>query len=862
VTTTQTDVWLITSLEASDSNPIVNTAVSVTATVTLNGDPAPDGTSVEFTANGGVFSNGATLATVLSSGGQASIGFGATDAGPYVVQARVKTVTRKITITYKEPDTSGGLQLWSINPASGSYAGGETVVLTGKGIHNPVEVIFTVQGVQYQGIVDHVVESVPATAAGTITLRTPEPTAADTTITSTADVKVTVGVGTTNEESQSYPSVFTYISDSVIIGDPVIFGVDPLYGRSQGGESVTILGLNFAVDETKELMKNFDEVYFTFEGQQLLAEVEQWSETQIAVITPRFSLTPLTENKTAGVILTRADGGANVEKNNIFIVKSDIAQPEITGLSPTAGPLDGGTEVTITGHGFEIPIQVHFGDLEATGCQVFDDQSLADNDVITCLTPDYSQQGQLPPIFVPVRVTNLQTGNNATANQNFRYGDILYVGQANPTEGQIGDLFALYGAGFEDPLTVWFRSGGEIEFDVISVTGTELTLRSPPDMAPTCNDRSGTFRVVLNESNRFAEGGQYTLLGSEPTITSVDPIFVDETDFGNGVSPSEIDIFGVRFADELLVRINNFTIAPNEVDVVSPEHIHINQIPAPNDFGLVFNTGSCTTGTGLQGIRNEPTPVDVTVRNLPLGCENTLVAGLVYVPEDQTCVAAPVLNVGLDANFPATTAGTCSPAHPLVLANNGAGDLQITTAILVGRFFFDAGASSQNAGPIIVPAFTSDTSLDVYFCPDVPNGLPYQGQLVISSNDAGSPTQINLSGTESTPPEITTNPYGDGDPWTFPATTAGTCSTTETLVITSSGISDLTLQSVTSSDNVQFHIVNPPLTPLTLAPSQTYNLEVEFCPAAVGGVSGTLTIDHDATNEPDPIVIDFGGTGL
>jgi len=858
------DVWLITSLQSSDSNPNVSTPVTVTATVTLNGSPAPDDTQVEFLRNagGGVFvpDNG-QVATVLTTGGQATIGFFSDTAGNYAVQARVKTITSQITVAYKEPTTSGALQIWNINPAAGSYAGGENVILTGKGIRNPVEVVFTVQSVQYQGVVVHVVESDPVETVGTITILTPQPTAADKTITSPAEVKVTVGVGTTDEQVQSYPSAFTYISDSVIIGDPVIFGVEPLYGRSQGGESVTILGLNFAVDETKELIKNFDKVYFTFEGQQLLAEVEQWSETQIAVITPRFSLTPLTENKSAGVILTRV-GGASVEKNDIFIVKSDIAEPEITGISPTAGPLDGGTEVTITGHGFEIPIQVHFGDLEATGCQVYDDQSLADNDVITCLTPDYSQQGQLPPIFVSVRVTNLQTGNNATASQTFRYGDILYVGQANPTEGQIGDLFALYGAGFEDPLTVWFRSGGEVEFDVISVTGTELTLRSPTDMAPTCADRSGDFRVVLNESNRFAEGGQYTLLGSNPTITSVDPIFVDETDFGNGVSPSEIDIFGVRFADELLVRINNFTIAPNEVDVVTPEHIHINQIPAPNDFGLVFNTGSCTTGTGLQGIRNEPTPVNVTVRNLPLGCEDTLVAGLVYVPEDQDCVAAPVLNVGLDSNFPATTAGTCSLAQPLVLANNGAGDLQIQTAILVGRFFFDAGASSQNAGPILVPAFTANTDLDVYFCPDVPNGLVYQGQLVISSNDPGSPTQRNLTGLEATPPEIGTSPYGDGETWPFPATTSGGCSPAEILTITNTGISDLTISSTTLGDATHYNIVNPTANEV-LTQGQSYPLQVEFCPTAVGpNLTTTLNIAHDAGNEPTPIQITLDGNGI
>lgn len=854
------DVYLITSLEASNDNPYVNTAVLVTAAVTVNGAAAPDGTSVEFIANGGVFTSGGTRATVLTTGGQASVTFGATEAGGYAVQARVKTVTSQIQIVYRNPDNTGDLQMYSINPREGSYAGGETVVLTGKGIAAPVEVYFTVQGIQYQAIVDDVIPSVPAESGGTITVRTPEPTAADPTQTSTADVRVVVMAGTPDEQSVTSISAFTYISDSVTIGDPVIFGVEPYYGRSQGGETVTILGLNFGVDVTKEMVKNFDEVYFTFQGEQLVAQVERWSANQIEVITPRFSLIPLTQDQNAGVLLTRTGGAANVQKNDIFIVQTDVVQPAITGISPTAGPLDGGTMVTIIGHGFEVPVQVLFGTLEATDIQVFDDQSFGDNDLITCRTPDQSQQGQTPPFSVEVKVTNLATGNNATSPQNFTYGDNLYISQANPTEGQIGDLLTLFGAGFEDPLTVWFANN--IEFDVIAVTGTELTLRSPTSLAPTCGDRTGNFRVVLNESNREATGGTYTLLGSSPTVTGVEPIFVEETAFGNGVVPGEIDIFGVRFADELLVRINNYTIAPNDTEVISSEIIHVNQIPAPNDFGLVFNTGSCTTGNGLPGIRNEPTPVDVTVRNLPLGCEDTLAEALVYIPEDQDCVAAPVLNVNFDANFSATAAGTCSPAHPVELRNDGEGTLEIQSVLLVGRFFFDMGASNQNAGPITVPAFTADTSLSVYFCPDVANGLQYNGTLVISSNDAGSPRQIDLTGLESTPPEITTSPYGDGDTWSFPATTAGNCSAPETLVITSSGISDLTLASVTSSDNVQFNIINPPTTPLVLTPSQTYNLDVQFCPTASGPVAGTLTIDHDASNTADPIVIDFAGTGL
>ena len=88
VSTTGSDVWQITSLEASDSNPIVNTVVSVTAAVSLNGAPAPNGTQVEFTANGGVFpANGQTLATVLTTGGEASINFGATEKGVYISDA-------------------------------------------------------------------------------------------------------------------------------------------------------------------------------------------------------------------------------------------------------------------------------------------------------------------------------------------------------------------------------------------------------------------------------------------------------------------------------------------------------------------------------------------------------------------------------------------------------------------------------------------------------------------------------------------------------------------------------------------------------------------------------------------------------
>ncbi len=133
------DVWLITALTPSDSSPLVGTTILITATVTLNGAAAPDGTGVEFTANGGEFTNGGTSATVLTSDGQATISFSAYNAGPYAVEARVKTVRRQTQIAYRNADVTGAFQMWSINPAEGSYFGGETVVITGKGISPPVD---------------------------------------------------------------------------------------------------------------------------------------------------------------------------------------------------------------------------------------------------------------------------------------------------------------------------------------------------------------------------------------------------------------------------------------------------------------------------------------------------------------------------------------------------------------------------------------------------------------------------------------------------------------------------------------------------------------------------------------------------
>ena len=95
--------WAITALTVSDSQPYVNTAVVVTATVTQDGNPAPDGTTVEFTSPPGSTEGAQQVAT---SGGQASTGISSETAGTYSIRARANTASRTVSVTFVERDES------------------------------------------------------------------------------------------------------------------------------------------------------------------------------------------------------------------------------------------------------------------------------------------------------------------------------------------------------------------------------------------------------------------------------------------------------------------------------------------------------------------------------------------------------------------------------------------------------------------------------------------------------------------------------------------------------------------------------------------------------------------------------------
>ncbi len=720
--------WSIATLTVSDSNPFIEAVVAVQALVYNNGSPADDGTMVNFVASGGSFSNGETQISASTQSGRAYADFSASQAGNYVIQAQVEGVSRSVSVTYQ---ALGGdaLEIFQpLVPNVGSYQGGETVMLRGKGITAPVEVNFTVQGQVYPAIVQDIEESDPLSAPGQITVTTPFISAADTQQNSLADVAVTGGVGTAAQQIVTLPSAFTFLAE-VGTGEPILYVVDPNFGRSGGGDQVNLFGRN---------LDNATRVGFGFLGQDLNAQILSVSAdgTQVLVSTPQFSLTPLEVDELADVSISTPVGNYTLPQS--FIVIADDPEPIIASLSPIAGPLDGGTLVTIFGSGFKVPVQVKFGELAATDVNVVDDQTPADNDMITCLSPDYSQQGVEPPVTVDVQVTNMLSGKISNT-VGFTYGYSLFISGNSPSEGLPGDQVVIYGSGFEDPLQAYFTSGN-IELEVLSISGTQLATRFPNDLPVSCSDQTGQFEVRLIDSNRTAQGGDFTLLGNSPTVTDVEPTFVQSSNNGDSVDPDDIVISGANFSEEVLVKIATFVMSPSSVTVVNENTIEVDNIPAPNDFGLQYEVAQCTTDLGDPGVRRTPSAVDVTVQNIPGTCTDTISGALIYQPEDTSCVPVPVLRVDpLDLDFGDVEVAS-SATQPVTVYNDGGIAMNWFATASDPVYTIDEGMGG------FVPAHSS-AMVTVRFSPDAEQ--TYDATLifeVVEPDAIGEPQVVGLAG--------------------------------------------------------------------------------------------------------------------
>ena len=610
--TTQPPVGASIALVASSSSPFTGSTSTITATVTLNNAPVPNGTAIEFAtptvnANFTDTTDNPTTLIKTTTAGVAKATVTSSTAGPVVVNVTVNNVTKSITVTFGDvvvppTPTSTAPTITSVSPSSGLPTGNQQVVIAGSNFRTPVRVLFT-----------------PAS----------------------------------------------------------------------GGAA-------------KE------------------AFVTSATATQITVISPAFDLGVSQQLVVSVTVIVEAGlpTELRVTKATAFTYTAAVLTPVVRALSPTSGPIDGGTRITITGDAFEAPVQVFFGSAQAQVLSV----SFHEITVLSPTARDTAANGSGAVTGpVDIRILNVNSGKSVTAPASFRYVNKAQITAITPNQGPFtgGTRFTIDGTGFTAPVTVTLNG---IAASIIKVSSSEIVGISSPIVVTGCADSTGPTVMVNIDNGDGATGPSWIYRVLKPVIVGVTTTAVSlggnaTVTVANAVGFPRITIGGIG------ASITNQTDNANGTTTFT--------IVVPSTLPLT--TLACSGAAGATA--PQPTAFDVTYTSLTTGCTDTLVKGLTVNP-----VSAAILTLSPNGFTPFNA--TITPAvvgPPAVPASVKPSASQIVTIVntgfgvplnVTGISASGAGCAQFSIVPLIPPA--PSVSLDP--CGTQPIVVQYNGKIPAGSD--------------------------------------------------------------------------------------------------------------------------------
>jgi hypothetical protein len=270
------------------------------------------------------------------------------------------------------------------------------------------------------------------------------------------DVTVTTpgGVSATSSADE-----FTFVAA------PTVTAVSPATGTETGGQSVTVTGTGFYGGGSSSAVTVVDF------GSTAATSYMVNSDTQLTAISPAGSVS------TVDIRVTTPGGtsAVNAPADHYGFV-TDPA-PTVTVVSPSSGPIAGGTSVTVTGTGFygggssSAVTVVDFGTTPGTSVDVVS---------ATSLTVD-SPAGSAG--IVDVTVTTPGGVSAKSSADEFTFVVAPTVTAVSPTTGTSagGTSVTVTGTSFTGATAVDFGTTAATNFDVVSATS--LTATSPAESA-------------------------------------------------------------------------------------------------------------------------------------------------------------------------------------------------------------------------------------------------------------------------------------------------------------------------------------------------------------------------------------------
>ncbi len=432
---------------------------------------------------------------------------------------------------------------------------------------------------------------------------------------------------------------------NVRIGEAATFfisSVSPNVGSPQGGEQVTILGGGFE-----------QPVRVTFNG--ATATVRSVSPNRIVVTTPSATAAGVNvgvgESQPVSVAVTI---NVNEVNQDIDIIDRGFTyasgggtptQPQVFSVSPQSGNNEGGTRVTIVGEGFQSPVQVLFG--LGTSAESFDGVEATVESVtptrIVARTPAATGFGQnLNNQLVDILVKNVNNGFSTVRRQQFKYGTDVLITAMGPGSGSYlgGTRVTIQGQGFDEPVAVSFNfvdpSVGVAQ-QVVSVTGTQIVILTSPAPLPDECPANGLIQVdsirVVNIDSGDSDDADigFNFIVPTPLIFNISP--------SGGTPGTNAVISGASFGQNVQVLFGN-PESGSAAQVLSNTSSSITVRVPSAPQGFAFIQEPCDgNGDGVPGgMRNAPTPITVSVRNLDgTSCVGTLSNAYLLTPPNTTC---------------------------------------------------------------------------------------------------------------------------------------------------------------------------------------------------------------------------------
>lgn len=405
-TTPPTGVTL--TLTTSNSNPLVDSSVTITANAKLNDAPVPNGTAVEFVSTSGSLNGSGTAILRTTTNGISTVTLTATTTGLVRVSATVNNVTRNIDVTFVarpvvEPPIASTPTISSITPSIGRPAGGQVIRIVGTNFKSPVRVLFDTGGpLPVEGSVQSVSDTVIEVITPPVNLGSGQELA--------VDVIVLTQAGSTTEQRVELADGFTYRNEQLT---PIIHTVTPNSGPVTGGTRVTILGEGF--QEPVQVLFNTAE-----------AQVLNVTYGQILVETPAARDTnPNGSGAVTGpvtVLVRNINSNKEGSMASGFLYKAAM---QITGVTLSGnGTTAGGGRATIEGIGFVAPVIVVIADT-AQGDIGLSLISVTGTKIVA-LIPAIIPENCNEDIEGDIEVTNIGNGDQAT-------GPRLTLGTLEPT---------------------------------------------------------------------------------------------------------------------------------------------------------------------------------------------------------------------------------------------------------------------------------------------------------------------------------------------------------------------------------------------------------------------------------------------